>query len=65
MIAAVVAVVDQTFPVVADDVKTTEPPVQKEVLPLAEIVGIVGKAFTVTAISTLLLSSPLALIWLT
>ena len=50
---------------VTDEVKTTEPPVQNDVLPLALIVGIDGKAFTVTSIATLLLSSPFALTWLT
>ena len=65
MIASVVAEVDQTLPEVAVEVKTTEPPVQNDVLPLALIVGIDGKAFTVTSIATLLLSSPFALTWLT
>jgi hypothetical protein len=46
----VVAPVDQTFPVVADDVKTTLPPAQKVNGPPAEIVGVDGIGFTVTVV---------------
>ena len=35
------------FPVVLDDVNVTLPPVQNVVGPLAEIVGALGKGFTV------------------
>ena len=57
MIVAVVAFVDQTFPEAALDVKFTEPPVQKEVEPLAVIVGVAGSAFTTTVIAARILSS--------
>ena len=50
MIACVVAPVDQRFPVVAEEVRTTLPPVQKVVAPPAVIVGVDGKAFTVTVV---------------
>ena len=46
----VVAVVDHVFPEATLDVNITDPPVQKEVGPPAEIVGIAGKAFTITVI---------------
>ena len=46
----VVAPFDQTFPVADDDVRTTVPPVQKVVAPPAVIVGVVGKALTVTVV---------------
>ena len=46
----VIAPFDQTFPVDDDDVKTTLPPVQKVVAPPAVIVGVDGKAFTVTVV---------------
>ncbi len=39
---------DQVFPEVLDDVSVTDPPEQKVVDPLVEIVGAVGAAFTVT-----------------
>ena len=38
------------MPVALDDVNVTDPPEQKDVAPLAEIVGVLGAAFTVTAI---------------
>ena len=44
----VVAPFDQVFPVAADEVSTTEPPMQNVVEPLAEIVGVAGVGFTVT-----------------
>jgi hypothetical protein len=44
----VVAPLDQVFPLADDDVNVTEPPVQNVVGPPAVIVGVVGKAFTVT-----------------
>ena len=65
VIVCVVAVVDQTFPFAVLDVKSTEPPVQNDVAPFAEIVGVTGVAFIVTTIADLRLSSPLALYWLT
>jgi hypothetical protein len=37
---------------VEDEVKVTEPPEQKVVGPLAEIVGVAGNGFTVTAVAT-------------
>lgn len=43
----VVAPVDQVFPVAADEVRVTEPPVQKAVGPLAVIVGVGGSGLTV------------------
>ena len=51
---------DQRFPVVEDEVRSTEPPVQNVVDPLALIVGVDGTAFTVTVIIALGLSSPAA-----
>lgn len=44
----VVALVDQVFPDVAEEVSTTEPPVQNVVGPPVEIVGTGGAGFTVT-----------------
>ena len=41
---------DQTFPLACEDVKLTEPPVQNDVGPSAEIAGTAGKVFTVTAV---------------
>ena len=41
---------DQIFPVVAEEVKSTLFPSQKVVIPLAEIVGVVGVAFTITEV---------------
>lgn len=42
------APVHQVFPETADEVKVTEPPAQKVVGPLAEIVGTAGSGLTVT-----------------
>ena len=53
VIAAVVAVVDQTFPEPAEDVSTTFPPAQKVVAPLAVMVGTDGTGFTVTVVEAL------------
>lgn len=50
MIDVVVAPFDQRFPMAADDVKTTLPPVQNVVGPAAVIVGVVGNAFTITVV---------------
>lgn len=44
----VVSVVDQVFPVEAEEVRTTDPPVQKVVGPPAVITGAAGIGFTVT-----------------
>jgi len=55
---------DQRFPVVEDEVRSTEPPVQNVVEPLALIVGVAGSAFTVTVTIALGLSSPAAFFWL-
>ena len=46
----VVAPFDQVFPVELDDVSVTELPVQNVVDPLADIVGVVGTALTVTTV---------------
>ena len=48
MIACVVAVVFHILPVLAEDVSVTSPPIQKEVGPLALIVGAGGIELTVT-----------------
>ena len=48
VIDCVVAPFDQTFPVAEDEVNVTFPPWQNVVAPEAEIVGVVGSAFTVT-----------------
>jgi hypothetical protein len=47
----VVAPVDQVFPVVAEEVKVTEPPAQKVVGPPAVMVGTTGSEFTVTLVA--------------
>lgn len=54
-----VSPVDQRFPVVAEDVIVTLPPVQKVVAPPAVIVG-AGFAFTVTAVIAEVPEQPLA-----
>ena len=41
---------DQVLPVAFDEVKVTEPPEQKVVMPLGVIVGVVGTGFTVTVV---------------
>jgi hypothetical protein len=46
-----VAPFDQTLPVAADEVNCTEPPVQKVVDPLLDILGVGGSGFTTTAIT--------------
>ena len=46
-----VAPLDHKLPVAADDVNCTEPPWQKVVEPLLEILGVAGNAFTVTAVA--------------
>lgn len=48
VIDCVVALVDQVFPDAAEDVNTTEPPVQNVVGPPARITGTPGAGFTVT-----------------
>ena len=49
----VVSPVDHTFPVVAEEVNTTEFPAQKVVAPLAVIDGATGNGFTVTVVAAL------------
>jgi hypothetical protein len=49
----VVSVVDQVFPVGADDVNVTEPPAQNVVGPPGVMVGVAGGAVTVTVIPAL------------
>ena len=61
VIVAVVALLDQTLPEVALEVKSTEPPVQNVVEPLAVITGVAGSAFTVTVMAARILSSLFAL----
>lgn len=51
VIDCVVAPVDQAFPVVEDEVKTTLFPAQKVVGPPAVMVGVVGSGFTVTVVA--------------
>lgn len=46
-----VAPVDQVFPVADDEVRITEPPVQKVVGPPAVMVGTAGSGFTVTVVA--------------
>ena len=50
MIDCVISPVDQTLPVAADEVRTTEPPAQKVVVELAVIVGVAGTGLTVTEV---------------
>lgn len=47
----VVAPVDQVLPLVTEEVRTTDPPAQNVVGPLAVIVGVAGIGFTVTLIT--------------
>ena len=51
MIDGVVAPLDQTFPVAADEVKITLSPSQKVVAPLKVMVGVSGIGFTVTVVA--------------
>lgn len=46
----VVSAVDQVFPVEAEEVNVTEPPIQKVVGPLVTITGTPGEGFTVTVV---------------
>jgi hypothetical protein len=48
--ACVVAPFVQVFPVVLEEVKTTEPPAQKVVEPPPVMVGVAGKGLTVTTV---------------
>ena len=48
----VVAPFDQTFPLAADEIKITFPPAQNDVAPVAVMVGVAGKGFTVTVVAT-------------
>ena len=48
----VVAPFDQVFPVAEEEVRVTEPPVQKLIGPLAVMVGTAGSGFTVTVVAT-------------
>ena len=50
MIDWVVAPLDHVFPVLLEEVKVSDPPEQKVVAPLDEIVGVVGTGFTVTTV---------------
>ncbi len=50
IIDCVVAPVDHVLPVTLDEVNVTEPPEQKAVGPLAEIVGVIGNGLTVTVV---------------
>ena len=51
MIDCVVAPFDQRFPLADDEVNVTLPPSQNVVVPDAVIVGVAGKAFTVTVVA--------------
>jgi len=55
----VVSLVDQVFPLGADEVNVTEPPLQKVVGPPGVIVGAAGGGFTVTLVPVLELHVPL------
>ena len=63
--ACVVAPLLQTLPITELEVKTTFPPVQKVVAPLAAIVGVVGNAFTVTAVALEVAEQPFTLVTIT
>ena len=54
----VVAPVDHVFPVVALEVKVTDPPEQNVSEPLAVIVGVVGFGFTVTVVEAEVAEQP-------
>lgn len=51
VIACVVSVVDQVFPVADEEVKVTEPPVQNVVGPPGVITGVLGAGLTVTVVA--------------
>lgn len=51
MIDCELAPVDQVFPVVYEEVNTTDPPVHNEVDPPAVMIGAAGIGFTVTLIT--------------
>jgi len=53
IIEFVVSLVDQVLPLGADEVKVTEPPLQKVVGPPGVIVGVAGGGFTVTLVPAL------------
>jgi hypothetical protein len=53
LIEAVVAPVDHKYEVPVEAVNVTDPPAQNVVGPPAVIVGVEGKAFTVTVVPTL------------
>ena len=59
--ACAVAPLLQTLPVAELEVKTTFPPVQKVVAPLAAMVGVAGNAFTLTAIALEVAEQPFTL----
>ena len=63
--ACVLAPLLQTLPVAALEVKITLPPLQKVVAPLAEIVGVAGNAFTVTAVALEVAEQPFPLVTIT
>ena len=63
--ACVVAPLLHTFPVAALEFKITFPPAQKAVAPLAEIVGVAGNAFTVTAVALEVAEQPFTLVTIT
>ena len=46
----VVAPFDQTFPLPADEIRMTLPPWQNVVAPVAVMVGVAGRALTVTVV---------------
>ena len=56
---------DQTLPEAAEEVNWTEPPAQKVVEPLLEMVGVGGKGFTVTAVADEVAEQLLALVTVT
>jgi hypothetical protein len=61
----VVAPVDQRFPEAADEVNTTEPPVQKVVGPPAVIVGVAGFAFTAITVGAEVAEQPFPSVYVT
>ena len=58
MIVCVVSDVDQLFPEISEETKSTEPPAQNEVAPLGVIIGDVGFAFTVITVGAEVIEQP-------
>ncbi len=65
LIVCVLEAFDQRFPEACEEVKFTEPPLQKVVGPLAEILGAAGFALTVTTVAAEVEEHPLPFVTVT